>query len=67
MSLSRKHYTAVADVFAPRLVNAPTGTDWDFGYTCAAKAIANDLADIFAADNPAFDRARFLAACGVTP
>ena len=25
----------------------------------------NDTADIFADDNPNFDRARFLAACGV--
>ena len=28
--------------------------------------LAKDFAAIYGADNPAFDRARFLAACGIT-
>ena len=31
----------------------------------AVEWIANKSADIFQADNPAFDRAKFLKACGV--
>ena len=35
------------------------------GFIAAGTNIAMDLADRFAADNPRFNRARFLAACGV--
>ena len=28
------------------------------------RGIANDLCDTFKSDNPAFDKARFIAACG---
>ncbi len=59
--LSRKHYIEVAKIFAshshgykPETIEARTAT-W----------FAQELADVYAADNPAFDRAGFLAACGV--
>lgn len=31
----------------------------------AVEMIAEDLADLFAADNPRFDRDRFIEACGI--
>lgn len=50
MSMSRKHYVAIA-----RAVDlADNKVD-----------VAYNLASIFANDNPRFDRARFLEACGV--
>jgi hypothetical protein len=53
MSLSRKHYCAVAAIIAK------VGGDNSQRY-------AIELADYFTADNPNFDRAQFLAACKVT-
>ena len=38
---------------------------WASGCECACERIANNLADHFQADNPNFDRARFLEACKV--
>jgi len=58
--LSKKHYKAIAEIVKK---NTPTK---------AARYIldiridtAHDLADYFAADNERFDRAKFLAACGL--
>ena len=42
---------------------------YEAGYTdgsrATAKGLASDLADVLKADNPRFDRARFLKACGI--
>ena len=55
MSLSRKHYVAVAAILSEYTDNG----------THTPGFIAEDLASYFASDNPAFDRQRFLKACGV--
>jgi len=54
--MTRKHFQAVAD--ALRVSDAPPD---------AVRDIALALADVFAGQNPLFDRERFLTACGVTP
>lgn len=59
--MSRKDYVAVA---AAMKANQPA-PHW-----CANKHVqygqdVNALANVFAAGNPRFDRARFLAACGI--
>jgi hypothetical protein len=54
MSMSRKHYVAVADLLSR---SAAKGTD-----RATVEYLAVGLADIFAADNSRFDRERFLAA-----
>jgi len=58
----RKHYEAVArtvrEATEPRESPEITAAVRDSG-----QFIAETLADMFAADNPRFDRARFLAAC----
>ena len=67
--MSKKHYIAIAEVFAKarskeqdlRDVGVPTKNLQ--AATC--DLIATQLALVMATDNPAFDRARFLAACGV--
>lgn len=60
MSMSKKDYVAVAAVFAPM-----AGEMGDSCCEAVVEDIANKLADVFAADNPRFDRAVFLKACGV--
>jgi hypothetical protein len=56
--MTRKDYQLIAEVFANFgkiiILEETIGAD-----------IARNLADALKADNPRFDRARFLAACGV--
>jgi hypothetical protein len=54
MSLSRKHFNALAKMVRHTAEN---------GGSVSAATLAHELADFCAAENPAFDRARFLAAC----
>ena len=61
--MTKKDYVAIAALLKHRRPNAdmltpsPAYSMWH--------GIAWDLCDVFASDNPRFDRARFLAACGV--
>lgn len=57
MALSRKHFVAVAAILSER-ISEP-------GCNHAVESVALDLAAFFAAENPNFDRGRFLAAAGV--
>lgn len=54
--MSRKHYVMIAERIAR---NAEAGMD-----VLTLSCLAQDLACDFAQDNPAFDRTRFLKACG---
>jgi hypothetical protein len=55
--MSRKHYEQVAACFK---------RNTEHGDAATLNAVANDLASMFKADNPRFDRARFLNACGLS-
>ena len=58
--MSRKDYIAVAGLIRSRLVDTGDTVDqWN------AIAFADGMADLFAGDNPRFDRGRFLVACGL--
>lgn len=67
--MTRKDYILIAAALREAVWEAETGRP---GYvplqeTRAVMAIVNGrMADALANDNPRFDRARFLAACGVT-
>lgn len=72
MSLSRKDYEDVAGALVearPEGWAAQSGSHYVRGYgegeSDAIDCVAGKLADVFAADNPRFDRARFLRAAGV--
>ena len=52
--MSRKDYIAIAAVLKSQMLLAPY-----------VALVANDLCEIFKTDNPAFNRDRFLAACGI--
>lgn len=73
MALSRKNYEAVAAIVAsvgPAPTHAGDSSPYVRGFGSGAASsqgiVADKLADYFASDNPRFDRARFLKACGVT-
>lgn len=60
--MTRKDYIAAAKA----IQNAISNDDISAQSLSVAMAIAHDLADIFAQDNPRFDRIRFLCAVGGT-
>lgn len=54
--MTRRHYVDVAKVIADEVESSREA---------AAANIARGLADVFAADNPRFDRQRFYFACAL--
>lgn len=56
--MSRKDYVPMAALIKSHAAGSPIAFAVLINY-------AEDLADLLASDNPRFDRARFLAACGV--
>jgi hypothetical protein len=69
VALSRKTYVAVAEILSGQLEGlAPITESWDIERQTERRVIENvarGLSNLFADDNPNFDRDRFLAACGV--
>lgn len=67
MAMSRKHYTEVAKIIKTERELAETFSDLSakIAVKHSTNAIAEDLANFFKRDNAAFDRARFLDACGI--
>ena len=63
--MSRKDYEAVAEAINYNRGEAPTTPDRKAARNDAANDIARDLADVFFADNPRFDRDRFYEEAGV--
>ena len=70
MTLSRKHYEAVAEILASN-VQPKTGYSagfdegWTTGMEEMRQEVANDLAEYFTSENHNFNRERFLKAAGV--
>ena len=62
--LMKKDFKAIAEIIGKQ-TELLTGDTYDYGYTDAAKHIANELAYYFATQNPCFDRERFMKACGL--
>lgn len=59
--MTKKHFEAVASA-----IRAEYEDTYGEPAEEAIRSIARKLADVFASENPRFDRARFLAACGIT-
>lgn len=60
--LTRQHFAGIAAAIAASKI--PAADDQFYaGYEAARVESARRLAEYFEADNPRFDRARFLAAC----
>jgi hypothetical protein len=64
--MSKKHFVKIAAMFKANLELAGTAENSaQESARAAVRTCAQDFADIAAKDNSAFDRARFLAACGL--
>lgn len=72
--MTRKDYVLLAEAIAQftrdldaddLITTSEKGRAILSGERVAAQTIAHRLADLFALDNPRFDRSRFLKACGV--
>ena len=59
--MTRKDYQLISEVFAKfgKIQQLDQSIDW------TGEDLARNLTDALQADNPRFDRARFLTACGV--
>ena len=63
--MTRKDYVAIARVISDgALINCATEKEQHMNTATRAK-IAYQLADVMGRDNPRFDGARFLKACGI--
>lgn len=60
-AFTRRHYQAIADAIDSERARFDDDGACRFGVECAAES----LAALFAEDNPRFDRARFMVACGI--
>lgn len=63
--MSRKDFEAIAESIKLSVVQATTVTKNHGDRIQAIHITARNLANVLAANNPRFDRARFLAACGI--
>ena len=59
--MTRKHYVAIAAAFNREVETCAT----KHGNTTHYRLV-NAIADVMAADNPRFNRAHFIAACGIS-
>jgi hypothetical protein len=62
MSLTRKHFKAMAEAINAEAKSLDIGSE----EYLMVRRIAFDLATISKSENPNFDRAKFLQACGVS-
>lgn len=66
MAMSRKHYVSMAAAINQQLVEADNLPRAErAAVRSAINALADNAAQMFKADNPAFDRSRFRVACGI--
>ena len=66
MSLTRKHFQAIADIIAQETPSSEAASkeSTEYAKRLMGLNIARDMAVFFKHENPAFDRERFLTACG---
>ena len=57
---SKRHYAAIAAILYRNLLACDNDAE-----RYMLGDVRNDMADLFAGDNPRFNRARFLKACGI--
>ena len=62
--MTKKDYEAIARIINCVYDNTSL-SDYARGVRATQHVIANQLSDVMQADNPRFDRVRFLKACGV--
>jgi len=69
MAMTRKHYQAFADMINGARediqCDLPVLDDFNGGKHYTLGWLASQIAYMFEDDNPRFDRAKFMAACGI--
>lgn len=65
--MTRQNFEAVANAIEAKMDASDPNDESNFfaGYARGIMDTAETLADVFVANNPRFDRERFLKACGV--
>ncbi len=63
--MTRKDYVAIAAAIKAHTYSSNAEINTRNAAEGTRQHIAEELADVMARENPRFDRARFLAACGV--
>jgi hypothetical protein len=63
--MTRKDYEAIAAAIRSTVIDGEHGIVTPDRELVAIAAVAGRIAAALASDNPAFDRARFLKACGL--
>lgn len=61
--MTKKHFEAIAAIVRANSIKNPAA-GYDEGFDAGVAAMAADLANMFAAENPRFNRDKFLTACG---
>jgi len=64
--MTRKDYVLIAQAIKGTIPGPEHTEDYLQGQAVGWANCARSIADALSTDNPRFDRARFLAACGVT-
>jgi hypothetical protein len=62
--MQKRHFEMIARVLRERRAKVTAQEAGETAATIALDVVAHDFADILADQNPGFDRARFLKACG---
>lgn len=63
--MTRKDYEKIASVFNAYKVNPTVENQFECGFATAIHNLAESTAYMLSQDNPRFNRARFLKACGI--
>lgn len=61
---TRQHFEAIAEIVRRNAHIVGTSETFDEGACYAGSQIADELCDLFSADNPQFDREEFQRECG---
>lgn len=65
MSMHKSDYELIAQAIEHEMYGWGQPEVMGIAETLAIKALAEELAERFEANNPKFDRAKFLSACGI--
>ena len=63
--MSKKHYVAIAEIIRQERETVESDDKILCGMENTSRALAWNLANYFASENPRFDTVRFLKACGI--
>lgn len=63
--MTKKHFKAIAEIIKQKRESTLGESPYEQGIDHATYDFALSLSNYFVSDNPLFDRAKFLTACGI--